>query len=211
MAVTAFRRAVFLDKDGTLVHDVPYNVDPDRLVLTERACEGLQLLQDQGFALYVITNQPGIAKGLFDIAALKKVEARLREMLKEGGVHLSGFYYCPHSLDGVIPDISIHCDCRKPRSGMLLQAAGDHDIDLSRSWMVGDILNDVEAGHRAGCRTVLIDNGNETEWEVSPARTPDFTARDLYHAACEILSAEQMPAHRQKETLIHDVSGMTSS
>lgn len=211
MALTASRRAVFIDKDGTLVHDVPYNVDPDRIVLTERACEGLKLLQDQGFTLHVITNQPGIAKGFFDIVALEKVEARLREMLKEGGVHLGGFYYCPHSFDGVIPDISIHCDCRKPRSGMLLQAAGDHDIDLSRSWMVGDILNDVEAGHRAGCRTVLIDNGNETEWEMSPARMPDFMVPNLYHAACKILAAERMPPHRRANNRMRDTSGVTSS
>lgn len=212
MALTASRRAVFIDKDGTLIHDVPYNVDPDLLVLTERACEGLKLLQDEGFALHIITNQPGIAKGFFDTNALAGVETRLRDMLAEGGVRLDGFYHCPHSIDGVIPDIAIACSCRKPAPGMLLRAAGEHDIDLSRSWMVGDILNDVEAGRRAGCRTVLIDNGNETEWELSPRRTPHLISPDLHHAAREILAFESMPAQQQQaKPMMHGLSGVAKS
>jgi D-glycero-D-manno-heptose 1,7-bisphosphate phosphatase len=192
------KKAVFLDKDGTLINDVPFNVNPDLISLTTLACEGLRLLQNEGYALHVITNQPGIAKGFFDRAALGRVEKRLREMLDAGGVHLDGFYYCPHSTDGIVSADAIACDCRKPMPGLLQRAANENCIDLAKSWMVGDILNDVEAGRRAGCRTVLIDNGNETEWELSPYRTPDLISSNLYHAASRITSFDRSMAQQER-------------
>jgi D-glycero-D-manno-heptose 1,7-bisphosphate phosphatase len=185
--------AIFLDKDGTLVEDVPYNVDPALLSLTSHAGEALQMLQHQlGYAIYIVTNQSGVARGLFTEAALTPVEQRLKEMLGRYGVSLSGFYYCPHHPEGVVDRYAISCTCRKPMPGMLLRAASEHDIDMGRSWMVGDILNDVEAGVRAGCRTVLIDNGNETEWKESPLRVPTLMAPDLYAAASMIASTDAM-------------------
>lgn len=193
-------KAVFLDKDGTLIHDVPFNVDPDKMVLTPRACEGLMLLQQEGYSLHVITNQPGVAQGLFNAAALDAVEDRLRELLRAGGVHLDGFFYCPHSPQGIIPALTKECGCRKPLPGLLNQAAHERSIDLSRSWMIGDILNDVEAGCRAGCRTVLINNGNETEWTLSPHRMPDLIACDLYHAACRIIKLDQATMQIGRQT-----------
>ena len=176
-------RAVFLDKDGTLIKDVPYNVDPERIRLTSGAVEGLQLLHASGYQLIVITNQSGVARGYFPEAALVTVEARLGEMLAEFGVPLMGFYYCPHHPNGVVPALSITCDCRKPAPGLLLRAAAKRNIDLAQSWFIGDILNDVEAGRRAGCRTILIDNGNETEWQISPQRSPHYKVADLAEAA----------------------------
>jgi len=173
-----------------MVENVPYNVNPSLLQLTWQAGQGLQLLQQMGYALYVVTNQSGIAKGLFTETALELLHHRLSEMLAQYGVTLNGFYYCPHSPDGVINRYAISCTCRKPMPGMLRRAAHEHGIDLSQSWMIGDILNDVEAGRRAGCRTVLLDNGNETEWKMSPLRTPDLTAPNLYAAAMLIASAE---------------------
>jgi D-glycero-D-manno-heptose 1,7-bisphosphate phosphatase len=107
---------------------------------------------------------------------------------------LDGFYYCPHSPDGVITRYAIPCTCRKPMPGMLYRAAREHGLDLAQSWMVGDILDDIEAGRRAGCRTVLIDNGNETEWKRSPLRTPHLTAPNLYTAAAMIAAWEDTPA-----------------
>ena len=91
---------------------------------------------------------------------------------------------------------ALECDCRKPQPGLLHEAAAEHGIDLAGSWMVGDILNDVEAGNRAGCHTVLIDNGNETEWLLTPARMPDLVAADLYSAAQQIaaIPVQQEPA-----------------
>jgi D-glycero-D-manno-heptose 1,7-bisphosphate phosphatase len=191
MAVTgglAKRQAVFLDKDGTLIEDVPYNVDPAQIRLEPGAIEGLRLLRDAGFRLIVVSNQPGVAHGLFAESALAGVETRLRELLTAGGVALDGFYHCPHHPKGSVADYARVCDCRKPQPGMLRRAANDHGIALAHSWMVGDILNDVEAGRRAGCRTVLIDNGHETEWLLSDLRRPDYVAPDLAAAARIILA-----------------------
>ena len=183
------RAAVFLDKDGTLVEDVPYNVDPALIRLGPGAVEGLRLLHAAGFPLIVISNQSGVARGYFAEAALGAVEARLRELLAAVGVPLAGFYYCPHHPDGSVAAYAVACECRKPRPGMIVRAAREHAVDLARSWFVGDILHDVEAAHRAGCRAVLLDNGHETEWELSPLRTPDVVARDLGEAARAIVDA----------------------
>jgi HAD superfamily hydrolase (TIGR01662 family) len=145
---------VFLDKDGTLVVDVPYNVDPELIRLAPGAMEGLLALHAAGYALIVVSNQSGVARGLFAEEAL-----------------------------GTVADYAVRCDCRKPEPGLVTRAAADHGVDLARSWLVGDILNDVEAGRRTGCRTVLIDNGNETEWRLSPDREPHHVAADLAEAA----------------------------
>lgn len=183
-------QAVFLDKDGTLIEDVPYNVDPERIQLTQGAVEGLQVLSRSGYQLIVITNQSGVARGYFPESALVAVEERLRQMLAEVGVCLAGFYYCPHHPDGVVQEFAITCSCRKPEPGLLLRAANRHSIDLRESWFIGDILNDVEAGRRAGCRTILIDNGNETEWDLSAGRSPHYTVANLAEAAQVITSSK---------------------
>lgn len=184
-------RAIFIDKDGTLVEDIPCNVNPSLLELTWQAGHGLQLLREMGYALIVMSNQPGVARGLFTEAALELLQHRLAEMLAQYGVVLDGFYYCPHSPDGVINRYTIACTCRKPMPGMLFRAAREHGIDLRQSWMIGDILHDVEAGRRAGCRTILIDNGNETEWKMSTLRTPHLKAPNLYTAATMIAEMEK--------------------
>lgn len=187
----AGRPAVFLDKDGTLVEDVPYNVDPALLRFTERALPALQLLQEHGYPLIIISNQSGIARGYFDQAALDRLAEALSAQLREAGVHLAGFYACPHAP----PEAGEPgCSCRKPQPGLLRRAALEHGIDLTRSWMVGDILNDVEAGRRAGCKTVLLDVGNETEWDLAPLRQPHFRARHLMEAASFILDTDARAA-----------------
>jgi histidinol-phosphate phosphatase family protein len=179
-------RAVFLDKDGTLVEDLPYNVDPGRIRLAPGAAAGLRELHTAGFRLVVASNQSGVARGYFPEAALAAAEARLRELLAGEGVPLAGFYYCPHHPRGQVAAYAVACDCRKPRPGMLVRAAGELGLDLAGSWMVGDILDDVEAGRRAGCRTVLIDNGHEAEWVPGPDRRPHHVAADLAEAAAVI-------------------------
>ncbi len=183
------RRAVFLDKDGTLIEDVPYNVDPQKIRLAPGAMEGLTALHESGYALIVVSNQSGVARGLFPERALCEVEHALRRQLAEFGVPLAGFYYCPHHPHGSVLPYAIACRCRKPAPGMLRRAAVDLGIDLAESWMVGDILDDIEAGRRAGCRTVLIDIGNETEWRRGRRRRPHHRAADLAEAARIILAA----------------------
>lgn len=167
-------RAVFLDKDGTLVQDVPYNVEPGLIRLMPGVIRSLRILHAAGYRLIVISNQSGVARGYFPEEALAAVEERLRELLAAAGAPMAGFYYCPHHPEGTVPEYAINCSCRKPEPGLLLRAARAHNIDLSRSWFIGDILNDVEAGRRAGCRTMLLDVGNETEWDMSSRRWPDY-------------------------------------
>ena len=198
--MTMKKAAVFLDKDGTLVEDVPYNVDPNRMRLAPGAVEGLRLLHDAGYPLIVISNQSGVARGYFAADTLAAVEARLRGLLMAVGVPLAGFYYCPHHPDGAVPEFAIVCDCRKPAPGLIVRAAREHRIELARSWFVGDILHDVEAGRRAGCRTVLIDNGNETEWVLSAWRRPHHIARDLAQAAAIIVGNRQQATGKRGES-----------
>lgn len=183
----ALTPAIFLDKDGTVLQDVPYNTDPEKMVFAPGACEGLARLSALGLPLIIITNQPGIALGKFDYHALHRMQRRLDRMFEDAGARLAGFYFCPHLPQEKRPDGALSCACRKPRPGLLLKAAQEHAIDLRLSWFVGDILDDVEAGRRAGCRTVLIDNGNETEWRVDPWRTPDKRVAD-FSSACSVLT-----------------------
>jgi D-glycero-D-manno-heptose 1,7-bisphosphate phosphatase len=176
-------RAVFVDKDGTLVEDLPYNIDPSCIKFTLGAMDGLRLLADQGFRIFIVSNQPGVALGRFSEDALRVVEDHIHDALRRNGVTLHGFYYCPHLPNGAIPGYAVTCACRKPGSGLLMRAARDHGLELTRSWMVGDILDDIEAGRRARCRTILIDNGNETEWDLRGERQPEAVADDLLAAA----------------------------
>ena len=178
-------RAVFIDKDGTLVENVPYNVDPALLRLTPNALEGLRLLQAAGYRLIVVTNQPGIAYGWFGLGELENLSRGLTGLLAAGGVALDGFFFCPHSPT---PPGERGCPCRKPAPGLLQQAAQVHRLNLAECWMVGDILDDIEAGRRSDCRTVLLDVGNETEWKASPLRVPHHRVGDLREAASAILA-----------------------
>lgn len=180
--------AVFLDKDGTLIEDVPYNVDPRRIRLLPGVASGLAQLHAAGYRLVVVSNQSGVARGYFPESALRVVETRIRALLAPAGVPLAGFYYCPHHPDGIVPAYARVCDCRKPAPGLLLRAARELRIDLRRSWCVGDILHDVEAGRRAGCRTLLLCTGHETEWHLGPLRVPHAVARDFEEAMAVILA-----------------------
>ncbi|WP_175941706.1 HAD family hydrolase [Caballeronia sp. BCC1704] len=175
--------AVFLDKDGTLLDDVPYNVDPAKMRLAPGARDALAIFARMNVPLVVISNQSGVALGKFDESALRHVERKLHELAAEAGARLAGIYWCPHHPQGTVASYARACDCRKPAPGMIERAARELNLDLARSWFVGDILDDIEAGHRAGCRAVLIDNGNETLWQRGPLREPDATAKDMGEAA----------------------------
>lgn len=183
------RKAIFIDKDGTLIYDVPYNVNPELIQLEKNMLEGLRELQGRGYLLIVISNQSGVAQGRFNEDALETVRSRVRELLQKENIHLDGFYYCPHHPDGIMEGYNIECDCRKPKSGLILKAAADCKVDLSESWMIGDILNDIEAGNRAGCRTVLINNHHETEWYMDEFRKPTFIVKTINEAASKIIHA----------------------
>lgn len=184
------RRAIFLDRDGTLVHPRHYPRRPEDLVLYDSIVVPMRALQELDFVFVIVTNQSGVARGYLTEEDLERMHAHLRESLARRGVRVQDVYFCPHHPDGVVPHLAIACDCRKPAPGMVVRAALDHNLHLSRSWLVGDILDDVEAGKRAGCRTVLVDLGTEAA-PTHPLRQPDFVARDTAHALEIILAQDR--------------------
>jgi histidinol-phosphate phosphatase family protein len=184
------RPAIFIDKDHTLIPDIPYNVDPERITLTPGAGEALCRLQAAGYALVVVSNQSGVARGLFPVSALVGVEEKVRQLLAPYGVALDGFFFCPHHPEGNTRDYAIDCSCRKPLPGLLYRASRILELDLTRSWMVGDIWSDMAAGRAAGCRTILFTYHTELAREL-PRSFPDHTAATFDEAATLILAHAQ--------------------
>ena len=178
----AGRAAVFLDKDGTLIEDLPYNVDPRRIRLAPGAAAALPLLHEAGFVIAIVTNQSGIARGYFDEAALLGVRDHLRAVLAGLGVPLAGFYFCPHEPEGG-DDGPPGCECRKPLPGLIEQAAAELDVDPARSWFIGDTWMDAVAGRTAGCRTIVVGEESADVGEWPPERRPDHAVFDLMSAA----------------------------
>lgn len=193
-------RAIFIDKDGTLIKDNPYNVDPSKIEFYPEVWEALRLIARRGFLFIVVSNQPGVAKGNFREVELENLISSFRRTFERRGVPLAGFYYCPHHPDGVVDGYSIACQCRKPNPGLLFKAAGRFNVKLEESWMIGDILNDVEAGNRAGCRTIMLDRKYETEWLAGEWRKPDFIVGNLLEAAGTVLECTE-PLEAVKEVL----------
>lgn len=192
------RKAVFLDKDGTLIENHPFDRAPEHLVWMPGTIDGLHRLHCLGYALIVVSNQGGIAQGRFTVEDLLREELALRAQLAKFGIPLAGYYYCPHHPEGTVPLFSVECHCRKPKRGLLIQAAHELNVDLTQSWMIGDILHDVEAGRAAGCRTILLTNGNETEWNLTASRWPDCIADDVFEAAqlitfSDLISTSERP------------------
>ncbi|HEY3243386.1 MAG TPA: HAD family hydrolase [Phycisphaerae bacterium] len=151
--------AVFLDRDNTLVEDPGFIDHPDKVRLMPGAAAAIRRLNEAGYHVVVVTNQSGIARGLFSEARLCEIHAHLRSVLAADGARLDAIYYCPY-LDSEEAVVEAYCrasELRKPAPGMLLKAAQELDLDLDRSWMIGDGARDIEAGRRAGCRTILLD------------------------------------------------------
>jgi D,D-heptose 1,7-bisphosphate phosphatase len=184
-------KAVFVDKDGTLIRDVPYNVKPEYVMLESGVTDALKKIKQHNYLLIVISNQSGIAKGLFTERDLEPVKTKIQELLHPADIQIDEFYFCPHHPDGVMKEYTTACTCRKPEPGMILQAAVDFNIDLTSSWMIGDILHDIEAGNKAGCKTILIDNGNETQWITNEMRWPSYIVNGMDEAAAIILEARR--------------------
>lgn len=180
--MTALRRAVFLDRDGTLIEERAYLSDPEGVELMPGAAKALKALRGAGFALVTVTNQSGIALGLYSDADYRAVAARLDEALEAAGVPVDATEYCPHHPDATGP-----CSCRKPATGMHLRAAAVLGLDPARSYYVGDKVTDVLPALELGGRGILVRTGYGREQE---ARVPDGirVADDLSAAAAVILS-----------------------
>ncbi len=180
----AGRRAVFLDRDDTLMKDVVYCRNPDDVQILPGAAEGVRLLSEAGFLIVITTNQSGLARGLITQEELAAVNARLRAELRSRGADFDALYYCPH-----LPDAG--CDCRKPNPGLILRAASELGLDLANSYSIGDREWDIEAGRSAGTHTVLVTNAERT---AAPTTRADVVCRNLVDAA-EVIQAE-VRAHR---------------
>ena len=203
----ANKKAVFFDRDGTLNVDIHYLHRPEDFVWIEGAKEAIKYVNDKDYLAILVTNQSGVARGYYPEEDVKNVYDWMNAELAKIGAHLDALFYCPHhphkGYAGEVPELKIECSCRKPKPGMLLKAAEDFNIDLGKSWMVGDGENDILAGRNAGCRTALICGAEETGAEETGLdktgaeesgtdKTPDFgqdmTVRSLSEFAERVLN-----------------------
>lgn len=186
-------RAVFLDRDGVLIADVHHLTSADQIRVLPRVPEALARLRAAGWRLIVATNQSVVARGWLTEDNLGRIHRALLEELRSRGAEIDAVYYCPHHPEGAVTRYRRVCDCRKPSPGMLLRAAREWHLDLSRCVIVGDALSDVEAGSLAGCRTVLVrgvqgEAPHATSRPPSARPRPDFVASDLWGAAEWVLA-----------------------
>jgi D,D-heptose 1,7-bisphosphate phosphatase len=185
---------VFLDRDGTINEEVGYLDSLDKFKIIPCAYEAIRLINESGMKAVVISNQAGVARGFFTEDFVKITHEHLQAALRQKGAYIDNFYYCPHHpTDGIDP-YRKDCNCRKPAPGMLLQAAHDLDIDLTRSYLVGDRFRDMEAANKVGVKGVLVKTGYGQELlqddgpdKAAPENKPDFIAADILEAVRWIL------------------------
>ena len=181
------RKAVFLDRDGTLIEDKDYLKDPAQVVLEHGAAEAVARLNEHDFALILVSNQSGVARGYYTEEDVAAVHQRLEELLAAGHARLDAIYYCPHYPEGVVERYRQTCTCRKPATGMYQRASEEWNIDLTRSYMIGDKLTDMEAARNAELTGLLVRTGyGEDEWKASlqapDTEKPDRLVMDLTEA-----------------------------
>lgn len=188
-------KAVFLDRDGTVNEEVGYMVDIGKLRLIPGVGTAIRRLNNAGFKIVLVTNQSGVARGYFSESLVHEAHARMDSMLRSDGARIDAVYYCPHHPTAGSGAYTVDCNCRKPRTGLIDQAAKDLNIDISHSYMVGDKWSDVELGHRAGVRSVLVKSGfahdDPGNKRTDPLKEPDFHAQDLSEAVDWIIGREQ--------------------
>jgi D-glycero-D-manno-heptose 1,7-bisphosphate phosphatase len=193
---SAVRHAVFFDRDGVIVNEVHLLTDVKNIQIPQDVPDALRRLKNAGFQLIIVSNQTVVSRGLITESQVSAINSEIEARLVQAGAPaLDGWYICPHHPQATLPEYRVNCDCRKPRSGMLLQAAREHNLNLKASFMVGDRITDSIAGAHAGCRTVLLTTGAH---ELPPIQTadpldtnvkPDFTCGTLAEAADWILQS----------------------
>jgi D-glycero-D-manno-heptose 1,7-bisphosphate phosphatase len=175
---------VFLDRDGTIITDRKYLHRIEQVDFLPGAVEALRSLEGAGFTLIIATNQSGVARGYFTEDDVRRVHEYLRELLAEEGVHIHGFFYCPHHPEGTVPEYAIISECRKPDIGLAKQAEGAlGSIDYPNSWAIGDKVSDVQFGQKLGSHTALI---RSEYWSAPPEPKPDLVVNTLLEAAQKI-------------------------
>ncbi len=191
------RKAVFVDRDGTLNVNIDYLDDPAGYQLYPGAAEGLRLLREKGFLIVVVTNQSGIGRGFFDENALGRIHDRMRADLARGGASIDGLYFCPHTPGD-------KCSCRKPGTAMFERAIREHGIDPARSFVIGDMKVDVEAGKKIGAKTALVPEPKNRERTLKEIDgwgfRPDFVGHDFLSAVRWILGQDDRSGQVNKLT-----------
>lgn len=191
----AGRPAIFLDRDGVILEEGGFVLDPDDLRIVPGAPEALGRLERAGFELVVVTNQAAVARGLTGEDKVAEIHGLLTSRLAAEGAHIAAIYVCPHHPSADVPEYRIICDCRKPRPGLILRAADELGLDVRTSFMIGDRVTDIAAGASAGCRTVLVRTGAHLEPTIElvepldPDLRPDHACDDLRAAVDWILEA----------------------
>ena len=179
------RPAVFLDRDGTIIKNVPYLNDPARVELIDGAADGIRLLRRAGYACVIVTNQSAIGRRMLSNERFAEIQAELRHQLQVCGTQIDGTFVCPEiplSSDRTV----VECADRKPGPGMLLRAAAELQLDVARSWMVGDMISDVYAGKNAGCYgTILV--GMDPGVDEAADGAADHVVQTMLEAACLII------------------------
>jgi len=182
----SMRPAVFLDRDGTINEQMGYINHISRFVMLPRAAAGIRLLNEQGIPVVVVSNQSGLARGYFPESLIQEVHAKMNGALAEAGAHVDGIFYCPQHPEAKEERFRLACDCRKPKPGLFLQAAAELDLDLARSYVVGDRWSDLKAAAAVGAKGVLVFTGyGRGDYEyIGPAQQvqPACVADDLYAA-----------------------------
>ena len=176
------QKAIFLDRDDTIIDDPGYIKEPEQVKLLPGAPEALIQFKQMGYLVIIITNQSAIARGYLNEKQLDKIHQKLKNLLAAAGAGIDGLYYCPYHPDGIVKDFSMESNLRKPNAGMLFQAADELDIDLGQSWMIGDRYRDVQAGKAAGCQTILVDVPGKTRELNTTGPVPDRKAVNLREA-----------------------------
>jgi D,D-heptose 1,7-bisphosphate phosphatase len=193
-------KAIFMDRDDTLIEDPGYINHPSQVRLLPGAAGALIQLKKMGYLLVVASNQSGVARGIVTEEVLEQIHHQMKKLLADEGAVLDAIYYCPFHPDGVIPRYRMDSDLRKPNPGMLLKAAEELNIDLSRSWMIGDSYRDVAAGAKAGCRTILIDSPAKRPMRGAADPIPDRKVGSLREAANLIRMIEQ----QERQTVLKE-------
>jgi D-glycero-D-manno-heptose 1,7-bisphosphate phosphatase len=202
-------KAIFLDRDGTLIEDPGYLNHPEQVKLLEGVAEALIELRAMGYMLIVVTNQSAVARGIVSEKILGEIHNRLRQLLTERGAYLDQIYYCPYHPDGVVQKYRKESDWRKPNPGMLLAASDEMDIDLSQSWKIGDSSRDIETGLRAGCKTILVTRLSRYKTTLGKPNEakPDYKSVNMkeavniikqYHRSSNGVKARTQPATEPK-------------
>ena len=187
------RRAIFLDRDGTICEEVGYLDRPERLVLIDGAATAIQRANGAGLWTVVVTNQAGVAHGHLDEPLLWEIHDRLRELLDDGGARLDGIYYCPHHPEAAVERYRRSCTCRKPEPGMLHRARDEMGIDLASSYIVGDRYRDIATGRAVGATGLLVRTGHagkEVEYSSGGGTDPTHVEDDLTRAVDWIVRQE---------------------